>query len=253
MQPGRDDSRRTDRHQPTSKKLLVIYSAEATFVATTLEYLQSFNRYSRNKVSYLHGTHNARLGVDLQQFDAVWLNYCCRLPFPGHVSPHITTALRSYHGLKLLSVQDEYDRTEALRSAIEQLGFDVVFTCVPQESLEYVYPKVRFRGIEFITVLTGYVTERLERLSNARSLHERPIAIGYRTRDTGVRYGELGFWKTEIGRRMRQECERKGIVCDIEIGEQGMLAGDAWYTFIESCRAVPGSESGSNVFDFDGS
>lgn len=235
------------------RKLLVIYSIASTVVATTTEYVRSFGRYSRHDVSYINGTHGARLGVELSEFDAVWLNYCCRLCFPGVVSSDVREALRTYRGVKLMSVQDEYDRTETLRQGIEELGFDVVFTCVPQSALSHVYPRERFPRTEFITVLTGYVPEHLEGKSGATPLGRRPIVIGYRGRDIGARYGELGFWKYEVGRRMKAICLERSIRCDIEVTEESRIHGESWYAFVESCRTMLGSESGSNVFDFDGS
>jgi len=234
-------------------KLLVIYSVASTFVATTMEYVRSFGRYSRYDVSYINGTHGARFGVELSEFDAIWLNYCGRLCFPGYVGSHVRDALGTYRGLKLMSVQDEYDRTETLRQGIEELGFDVVFTCVPQSSLSHVYPRERFPHTEFITVLTGYVPEQLETKSGTTPLERRPIVIGYRGRDISARYGELGFWKYEIGRRMRAICLDRGVRCDIEVTEENRIYGESWYAFVESCRTMLGSESGSNVFDFDGS
>ena len=235
------------------KKLLVVYSIASTVVATTTEYVRSFGRYSRNDVSYINGTHGARFGVELSEFDAVWLNYCCRLCFPGYVNSDVREALRTYRGVKLMSVQDEYDRTETLRQGIEELGFDVVFTCVPQSALRHVYPRERFPHTEFITVLTGYVPEHLEGKSGTTPLERRPIVIGYRGRDIGARYGELGFWKSEVGRRMKAICRERGIPCDIEVTEASRIYGESWYAFVESCRTMLGSESGSNVFDFDGS
>jgi len=235
------------------RKLLVIYSIASTVVATTTEYVRSFGRYSRHDVSYINGTHGARLGVELSEFDAVWLNYCCRLCFPGIVSSDVREALRTYRGVKLMSVQDEYDRTETLRQGIEELGFDVVFTCVPQSALGHVYPRARFPRTEFITVLTGYVPEHLEGKSGTTPLGRRPIVIGYRGRDIGARYGELGFWKYEVGRRMKAICLERSIRCDIEVTEESRIHGEGWYAFVESCRTMLGSESGSNVFDFDGS
>ena len=100
-------------------KLLVIYSIVSTVVATTMEYVRSFGRYSRYDVSYINGTHGARLGVDLSEFDAVWLNYCCRLCFPGYVGSDVREALKTYRGLKLMSVQDEYDQTETLSGGLK--------------------------------------------------------------------------------------------------------------------------------------
>ena len=234
------------------KKLLVIYSVASTVVATTTEYVRSFGRYSRYDVSYINGTHGARLGVELSEFDAVWLNYCCRLCFTDYVSSDVCEALRMYRGVKLMSVQDEYDRTETLRQRIEELGFDVVFTCVPQSALSQIYPRERFPHTEFITVLTGYVPEHLEGKSGTTPLGRRPILIGYRGREIGARYGELGFWKSEVGRRMKAICLDRGIRCDIEVTEESRIHGESWYAFVESCRTMLGTESGSNVFDFDG-
>lgn len=65
------------------------------------------------------------------------------------------------------------------------------------------YSRERFTRTEFITVLTGYVPEYMEAKSGTTPLERRPILIGYRGRDIGARYGELGFWKCEIGRRMK--------------------------------------------------
>lgn len=234
-------------------KLLVIYSIVSTVVATTMEYVRSFGRYSRYDVSYINGTHGARLSVELDDFDAVWLNYCCRLCYPGYVGADVRHALKAYRGIKLVSVQDEYEQTETLRQAIEELEFDVVFSVVPESARDYVYPKERFPRTEFISVLTGYVPEHLEAKGSTIPLERRPITIGYRGRDISARYGELGFWKAEIGRRIKAICLERHISCDIEVSEASRIAGTSWYTFIESCRTMLGTESGSNVFDFDGS
>jgi len=47
-------------------------------------------------------------------------------------------------------------------------------------------------------------------------------------------------------------CESAGVEHDIAWEESDRLYGDAWYDFIRSCRAVLGTESGANVFDWDG-
>jgi hypothetical protein len=119
--------------------------------------------------------------------------------------------------------------------------------------LEQIYPREMFPETEFIGVLTGYVPENPELRGQAtRSLRERPVVVGYRGRDIGGRYGRLAFEKLEIGRRMREICAERGIPHDIEWTDDKRLYGAAWYEFIGSCRANLGSESGSNVFDFDG-
>jgi hypothetical protein len=129
----------------------------------------------------------------------------------------------------------------------------VVLTCVPPDMMQRIYPREMFPHTEFVTVLTGYVPENPElRGKSPRRLCDRPIVIGYRGRDIGGHYGRLAFEKLEIGRRMRQICAERGIPHDIEWADDKRLYGEAWYEFIGSCRANLGSESGSNVFDFDG-
>jgi hypothetical protein len=176
------------------------------------------------------------------------------LCFDGYVSSDYEQKLRDFRGVKIISVQDEYDCTDALKAAISRLGFDIVLTCVPQDSLEYVYPHSQFPDTRFLTVFTGYVPEGFE---SSRPplipLERRPIPIGYRGRDIGGRYGRLGFDKFEIGRRMREICIERGIACDIATDEASRIYGMDWFRFVGDCRAMLGSESGSNVFDFDGS
>src|SRR5262249_46601006 len=161
--------------------------------------------------------------------------------------------LAAFRGPKILAVQDEYDQTDKLRAAIKPLGFTTILTCVPQESAEVVYPRDCIGDAELVTVLTGYVPEGIPEGRKAVPLSERPVSIGYRGRVLGGQYGRLGFEKFEIGRAMRRVCEERGIAHDIEWADDKRIYGPDWYAFLGSCRAVLGSESGCNVFDFDGS
>jgi len=235
-------------------RLLVAYSNAATHVSTTIEYLSSFKRHSACEVSYLHVTDNAQVDIDLNEFDAVFNSYCARFCFPGYINQSYVEALQTFRGVRLIAVQDEYDRTDTLRRAIQDNGFHVVFTCVPPRWREFVYPKELFPGTEFLTVLTGYVPDTLKKRRRSWiPLPQRPIVIGYRGRQIRGHYGRLGFDKYEIGRGMREICCARGIRHDIETNEEKRIYGDAWYDFLGRCRSTLGTESGSNVFDFDGS
>jgi hypothetical protein len=240
-------------------RLLVAYGNSSNYVNTTAEYLNSLQA-SGLDVRYVHVTHNATLDFDINDFDVLFQSYCARMPFVNFepadcfVSPDYQAKLKEFRGLKLLAVQDEYDRTDNLRKAIAAFRFDAVFTAVPEEGQEFVYPKAMFPQTEFIRVLTGYVPEGLEKHSRKTvPLAERPIAVGYRGRELPAYYGRLAFEKGEIGRRMKTECEARGIPHDIDVTEQSRFYGEAWYEFLGRCRTTLGSESGSNVFDFDSS
>jgi hypothetical protein len=233
-------------------RILVAYSNWSNHVSTTADYINSIARYSRFDVRYVHVTSGAVLDFDLNDFDAVFQSYCARLIFDGYVSPDYLSKLAAFRGIKLLAVQDEYERTDKLRQAIRDIGYHAVFSVVPPAMLQRIYPPEMFPATEFLSVLTGYVPEHLERRGTARRLRDRSVTIGYRGREIGPRYGRLGFEKFEIGRRMREVCVERGISHDIDWTDDKRIYGDAWYDFIGSCRATLGSESGSNVFDFDG-
>lgn len=237
-----------------STRMLVAYSSNATFVQTTLDYLLMLKRYSGFDVDFVHATHDAIMDFEFDSYDVVFNNYCARHCFSGQASSDYRAAMKRYRGLKVLAVQDEYDNTNDIKAAIRDLGFHLVLTCVPQSCIEYVYPRAEFPGVEFMTVFTGYVADSLvERGARAKSLAERTIPIGYRGRDIGGKYGRLAFDKYEIGRRMKIECDARGIKNDIAMDEASRIYGTAWFDFIENCQTMLGTESGSNAFDFDGS
>jgi hypothetical protein len=237
---------------PPRKRVLVAYSASGIHVQTTADYLGSLKRYIDGEVEFIHVTNRAKLNVDLNRYDAVFQNYCARWPYVGYVCEDFAEKLANFAGPKILAVQDEYDRTAILLDAIERVGFDIVLTCVPPDQIERVYPRARYPFTKFKQVLTGYVPENLDQISSfAMPLRQRPNVIGYRGRDIGPKYGRLGFDKLEIGRRLRAACDARGLASDINWTEDSRIYGRNWFRFMGSCRATLGTESGSNVFDFD--
>ncbi len=116
-----------------------------------------------------------------------------------------------------------------------------------------IYPPERFSNVTFIDTLTGYVPEDPDIDSFAQPMAERRIYLGYRGRRLSHHYGELGHEKYRIGRDMRNYCIEHNIPADIEVEDTRRIYGNDWYKFVGSCRAMLGTESGSNVFDFDGS
>lgn len=233
-------------------RMLVAYAARSTHVATTRDYLEAFARHSTFDVRYLNVALDSPVSpsVDLDAFDVVFQSYCARLAIPGYVDERFLDKLRRFQGVKLLSVQDEYENTDRLRRMMLDIGYDVVFTCVPTEYIERIYPREMFpTRTEFINVLTGYAPDRTFAVSPIR---ERPIHVGYRGRELFMsRYGRLAFEKVEIGRRMKVECEARIIPHDIAWDERSRIYGDAWFNWLRRCRSVLGTESGSNIFQLD--
>jgi hypothetical protein len=235
------------------RRILVAYSMVSTYVPTTLEYLLTLKNFTNYEVDYVHVTHGAWLDFNINEYDVVFHNYCARLCFDGYVSQHYEEALMNFRGLKILAVQDDYDRTATLHRAIRRLGFHVLLTCIQSDFWPLVYPKSELPGLTIIQGLTGYMPERLlERQFHITPLAERGTWVAYRGRDIGAKYGRLGFEKYEIGRRMREICAARGVPHDIAMDDASRVYGDGWFEFLGSSRTMLGSESGSNAFDFDG-
>jgi hypothetical protein len=235
------------------RRILVAYSMVSTYVPTTLEYLLALKNFTNYEVDYVHVTHGAWLDFDINEYDVIFHNYCARLCFDGYVSEHYQKALMDFRGLKILAVQDDYDRTATLHRAIRRLGFHVLLTCIQSDFWPLVYPKSELPGLTIIQGLTGYVPERLlDRQFPVAPLAQRGTWIAYRGRDIGAKYGRLGFEKHEIGRRMKEICAARGVPHNIAMDDASRVYGDAWFEFLGSSRTMLGSESGSNAFDLDG-
>jgi hypothetical protein len=125
--------------------LLVAYSNASTHVAAAHEYLAAFGKYSSWDVSYINVTDGAEVQADLNDFDAVLHSYCARLCFPDYVSPSYKDALKNFRGVRVLAVQDEYDRVNATHDAILGLNFHIVLSVVPREFLHVIYPLINSR------------------------------------------------------------------------------------------------------------
>ena len=58
--------------------------------------------------------------------------------------------------------------------------------------------------------------------------------------------------KYRIGVDVKALAQERGLPVDIEVDDTKRIYGTDWYRFLGSARATLGTESGSNVFDFDG-
>lgn len=242
--------------QRSSKKqkmnILFLYNSTQTYTNTVFEHLASFARDSRHRTFFCHVDQYSELVTDLSRFDAVGLHYTIRLPF-DQVSPSAELALSEFRGLKFLFIQDEYDHTHRAWHWINKLGLNLVFTVVPEASIEQVYPALELPGVRFVSNLTGYVPEGLSNASEVLPPSKRCLMIGYRGRPLPIRYGQLGIEKVSVGEITKNYCDTHGIMTDIAWSEESRIYGPKWYEFMTSCRSMLGSESGSNVFDWDGS
>lgn len=237
--------------------VLILYDSGSTYTSTVLEYLQSFKQYSRHTIFFAVGSQFNSCDLLLDAFDAVIVHYSIRLAYGinfygSSLSKSYYNALRRYRGFKALIVQDEYEKTNTTKQLIKELGFNLVYTCVPERSIQKIYPREEFPETEFISVLTGYVSGQDQLKKFIKPLSERENILAYRGRLLPFWYGDLGQEKYQIGVEMKRICEEKKIKADIECQDTKRIYGDAWYEFLANARATLGTESGANIFDFTG-
>jgi len=231
--------------------ILILYDSTQTYTNTVYEHLLSLAVHSRHRIFFAHANQVSELNVDLECFDAVGIHYTIRLPF-DQISPSVARALQAYSGLKFLFIQDEYDHPKRAWSWINRLDMQLVFTVVPNPGIGTVYPPSEFPRTRFVSNLTGYVPEKLPSVEDLLRPSQRSLIVGYRGRPLPVRYGQLGLEKVAIGAMVKEFCDQTGIACDIAWDNRSRIYGQKWYEFVSSCRSMLGSESGSNIFDWDG-
>lgn len=236
-----------------TERLLIIYSASQTYTSTVFEHLDAFREYSKFDCEYIDFDELNKWDTDLSEFTIVVVHYSVRLPF-NNLKKSAINNLKKFRQLKVLFIQDEYDYTNLSKQFIREIGFDIVYTVVPQTSITEIYPKHEFPSTKFINCLTGYVPKEFAGdKATPLKTSERKLTVAYRGRELPIYYGKLGQEKMEIGQVVKKYCQKNGISCDIGWEESSRIYGDSWYSFISSAKAMLGTESGSNVFDFDGS
>jgi hypothetical protein len=187
----------------------------------------------------------------MNRFDALVIHYSIRLPF-NQLRPETAALIAEFPGLKVLFIQDEYDHTHRAWYWIRKLGIQLVFTVVPEENVSLVYPPAELPGVRFVSNLTGYVPEEVPSTGTILPPSKRKLLVGYRGRPLAIRYGMLAQEKMDVGRLVKKHCEENSLYHDIAWTEDARIYGPTWYEFMTSCRSMLGSESGSNVFDWDG-
>jgi len=198
------------------KKILFLNNSRYTYINTVYEHLNSFRMFSKNRFYYLHSTKKEELTVNLSNFDALFWHYSIRLPYDEIAEP-TAEKISQFPGLKVLFIQDEYDHTHRVWYWIKRLGFNLVFTVVPEKGIPVVYPPSEFPNTRFVSIITGYVPCELPNNLQIKPPSQREIIFGYRGRILPIRYGQMGMDKTEIGKFVKKFCQSEGIRHDIGI------------------------------------
>lgn len=226
---------------------------ENTQAATVTEYLDALHTYSAHRVHEVSMLHHFPSNIELDRFDVVITHYSLSLgPLLHHYLGHaLVEKLKRFRGLKAAFLQDEYREIQTYWRHINELGINVLFSCVPEDEIAKVYQAEKVPFLRVVNVLTGYVPEFLLKRP-VLPVTQRPIDVGYRTRRMPFWLGRLGYEKWFIAEEFKRRAQDAGLKLDLSAREGDRLYGDAWTNFVASCRAVIGVESGASIIDFDG-
>jgi hypothetical protein len=224
-----------------------------TQATTVTEYLDALVNYSKHNVHEISMLHYFPARIDLSRFDVVITHYSLSIgPLLHHyLGADLVNQLREFKGLKAAFLQDEYREIQTYWKNLNDLKWDLLFSCVPDHEIPKVYPPEKVPNLKVVNVLTGYVPEQL--LNHATlPISKRPIDVGYRTRKMPYWLGKLGHEKWYISEEFERHAQNQGFTLDLSNKEGDRLYGANWTNFVASCRAVIGVESGASIIDFDG-
>ena len=218
--------------------------------ATIIDHIDSFKKYSKHEIvtwSTLEGLPDEEI---LSLFDCLIVHYSISLLYERYVSRETLEKIRSFNGIKVLFIQDEYRRVDFACKQINYVGIDMVYTCAPQNVAKKMYARLR-ESIILKTTLTGFVPEALTE-KEIKPISKRNIDVGYRARRVPFFLGSKGIEKYLIGKKFLKKTHNRNLNCNISSKENDRLYGKAWVDFLSDCKVTLGTESGSSIIDFTG-
>lgn len=190
--------------------------------------------------------------LDLEQFYAIIIHNTVSYSVDNLKALDQVTniKLKEFNGVKIIMRQDEHYRFREFISFVSEINADYIFSVMPEEEIENTYGLYSLSA-QIIPMLTGYVMPSMR--AQEPHLVDRPIDIGYRGSIMPLSFGKLCYQKRKIGDEVLRRLSGNDISLDISSRWEDRIGGMAWFEFLSSCKAVLGVESGTGLFDLDGS
>lgn len=221
--------------------------------ATVTEYLDAMKAFSKHNVFEVSMLGRFPEKIQLDKFDVVMTHYSLSLgPLINHyLGKNFIEKLRKFKGLKVAFLQDEYREIKTYWKNLNYLNIDVLFSCVPDDEIQKVYPPHEVPNLHVENVLTGYVPKKFVSAS-VPPIKDRSIDVSYRTRRMPFWLGELGKEKWYIAEEFIRRGKTLDLTLDLSVEETDRKYGLDWENFVKNSKCVLGVESGASIIDFDG-
>jgi hypothetical protein len=236
----------------SSLETLLLCDYRRNVAATVCDHIDALRQHTGQVVKMLSCLGNFPENLDLNRFDVVIVHYSLILSSDSYLTEFARSKLRDFAGLKVVFVQDECRWVNRTVEALNFIGTDLLYSCVPPAEMDKVYAPDATAAIKKRPTLTGYVPRRFL-LEPVLDFEDRPIEVGYRGRKLSAYFGRDARQKWRIAEEFAQHSQAYGLRCDLSYRESDRLYGSDWINFLRHCRAVLGVESGGEVvIDFSG-
>lgn len=239
--------------RPLHLLLLCNRPVKGADASTVTDHLDAFQNYSKHTIFQLSFLRELPSRLRLDRFDGIIIHYSIAIGYlrDHYINPTTRKSIRGFPGLKAVFIQDEYRSVNSVLESLQYMKIHLLFTCVPRNEIEKVYPSKKLPKVTKINTLTGYVPQYLIQIDRAPTKN-RSIHVGYRSRKPPFWLGQLGYEKHQIASSFKEQSKGSGLRVDVSCQEEDRIYGQAWVRFVASCKAMLGVESGSSVFDFKG-
>lgn len=240
--------------------ILVIYSAYTTRT-NLLDSLYSFRNYTNHFIYY----YNIRfrnipkifysIEFDLIIFHTLFFSNKFNRESQVKIFNKVYKLCES-HVRKVITPQDEFINNDIVCNFINRANINGIFTVQPKNVWNDVYGLIDQEKTKIYSVLTGYLDNK--RISECAHYldprRHRNITVGYRSLTKPLLWwGRHGYLKERIAREFEQALLTNKIDFDISTKTKDSKAGHSWISFMGNCKYTLGVESGTSIFDYDGS
>ena len=218
------------------------------------DHVRSFSEYSHHHVIVVNTRHVICPDqCDASNFDVVLIHYSIFILSETYLSKTWQAFISAFQGVVAVIHEDEYQRINAFKGQLEELGVQAVFSCLDSiETLKRVYAgSVLLPNTLFFSCLPGYISPQLLKVQPP-PIQGRHFDLVYRGRNLLPELGRFAQEKRLIGEQIQLIAHANGLSCDISSLEEDRIYGPQWPLFLMSGKAMLGVEGGASIFDFDG-
>jgi hypothetical protein len=238
---------------PPKSRMNVLLLADDRHAANVVQdHISAFVRHSVHRVTVCNPIHSrSASSFNFNAFNVLIIHYSICILLDYFLPAEIGEKVKSFRGLKVQIIQDEYRWIDRMAQKMAELGVSVVVSSLELQNLRRVYHQPEVAAINFYSSLPGYVPEALKRYK-APPIVERELHVVYRGREVPYWLGKFGQEKALIAHQMRSMAERFGLDVNVGSAEGERIYGREWIKFLTSGKAMLATEGGASVFDFDG-